>query len=178
DLFDRVTIDRLGGHYGRLLAAAVEDPERPTEELPLLSAAERQQLLREWGRVEGGRAAGRAVGRYAAELGLAHPARSAMAGVKREAGPAEGGRLAARLRMVVLDSHLNPVPAGVPGELMIGGSGGAYGNSEPPELTALRFVPDPTGEEPGARLYRTGERARYLADGTLEILDGGQSAQP
>jgi AMP-binding enzyme/AMP-binding enzyme C-terminal domain/Phosphopantetheine attachment site len=69
-----------------------------------------------------------------------------------------------------LDSYLNPVPIGVPGELYIGGAGLARGYRNHPELTADKFIPDPFACEQGARLYRTGDVARYLANGTVQCL--------
>lgn len=70
--------------------------------------------------------------------------------------------------LYVLDAHGGLQPAGVPGELCIGGAGVARGYLERPELTAEKFTEDPF--TPGGRLYRTGDLARWLADGTLEYL--------
>ncbi len=74
------------------------------------------------------------------------------------------------LRVHLADRHGSPVPAGVPGEMLVGGAGVARGYLGRPELTAERFVPDPFSPEPGARLYRSGDRARWRADGDLEYL--------
>ena len=65
---------------------------------------------------------------------------------------------------------MNPVPIGVAGELHIGGTGVALGYFRRPELTAQRFIADPFFEEPNARLYKTGDRGRYLPDGTIQFL--------
>ncbi|MBV8455514.1 MAG: amino acid adenylation domain-containing protein, partial [Acetobacteraceae bacterium] len=80
------------------------------------------------------------------------------------------GRPVNGTRISILDRQFNPVPPGVPGELYVGGVGLARGYIREPAATADMFVPDAISGEPGARLYRTGDRARWLADGTLEFL--------
>jgi amino acid adenylation domain-containing protein len=80
------------------------------------------------------------------------------------------GRPLENVRVYVLDAIGMPVPVGVPGEMYVGGVGVARGYLARPGLTAENFVPDPFARESGARLYRTGDRVRWLADGSLEFL--------
>ena len=80
------------------------------------------------------------------------------------------GRVLANTELRLLDPHLRPVPAGVPGELCLGGDGLARGYLDRPAATAEAFIPDPSeGSEAGARLYRTGDLARFRADGAVEF---------
>jgi len=80
------------------------------------------------------------------------------------------GRPIPDLQVYVLDQHLEPVPIGVPGELYVGGAGLARGYLNRPELTAARFIRHPFIDESGRRLYRSGDVARVLADGSFEYL--------
>src|SRR5205814_8752620 len=80
------------------------------------------------------------------------------------------GRPLPNTRAYVHDRHRNLVPQGVPGEIYVGGAGLARGYLNRPELTAERFVPHPFSKQPGVRLYRSGDLARYLPDGDLEYL--------
>lgn len=80
------------------------------------------------------------------------------------------GRPIQNVSAYVLDSRMQPVPVGIPGELYIGGVCVGQGYLHRPGLTAQRFLPDPFGSAPRGRLYRTGDRVRWLPDGSLDFL--------
>jgi acyl-coenzyme A synthetase/AMP-(fatty) acid ligase len=80
------------------------------------------------------------------------------------------GRPVAGARAYVLDAWLRPVPPGIPGELYLAGAGVTRGYANRPALTAGRYMPDPFSVDPGERMYRTGDGARWKPDGTLEYL--------
>jgi amino acid adenylation domain-containing protein len=76
----------------------------------------------------------------------------------------------ANIQIHILDESFNPVPVGVVGHLYIAGIGLARGYINRPELTAQTFIPNPFSASPGARMYLSGDLARYLPDGTIEYL--------
>ncbi len=80
------------------------------------------------------------------------------------------GKPMANQQAFILDVHRQPVPIGVPGELHLGGVGLARGYYRRPEQTQAKFIPAPFPEVEGGRLYKTGDRARYWADGTIELI--------
>ena len=73
------------------------------------------------------------------------------------------------MQVYLLDQHLRPVPIGITGEIHVGGVGLARGYLTQPRLTAERFIPDPFSRKPGARLYKTGDLARFNANGEIEF---------
>ncbi|MFB2983014.1 amino acid adenylation domain-containing protein [Microseira sp. BLCC-F43] len=79
------------------------------------------------------------------------------------------GRPINNSQIYILDRYLQPVPIGVPGELHIAGVGLARGYLNRPDLTDAKFIPNPFSNEPGSRLYKTGDLVRYLPDGNIEF---------
>ncbi|HVC19691.1 MAG TPA: amino acid adenylation domain-containing protein [Vicinamibacterales bacterium] len=89
---------------------------------------------------------------------------------EREARVPAIGRPIANTRAYILDERLNPLPPGADGELFLSGPGVAQGYWQAPDQTAERFLADPFAPVPGARMYRTGDRVRFLSDGRIEFL--------
>ena len=80
------------------------------------------------------------------------------------------GRPMANTQFYIVDEKMQPVPVGQEGQLLIGGDGLARGYQNRPELTAEKFIPDVFSRKPGARLYQTGDLARYMPDGNIAFL--------
>jgi amino acid adenylation domain-containing protein len=124
------------------------------------------------------------------ELVVRHHAHLAPTQLFNEYGPTEGtvwssvyhsryveqnpvvpiGRSIATTQIYLLNDRLQPVPIGVPGELYITGEGLSRGYHKRPALTAEKFIPNPFSEEPGGRLYKTGDLARHRPDGNIEFI--------
>lgn len=96
--------------------------------------------------------------------------RAGVSGTEAPLGTLPLGRPLSNTRVYVLDAQLNPVPTGVAGQLYVAGAGLARGYLNDPVATAASFVPEPFGDEAGARLYGTGDLVRYLPDGNIEFL--------
>ncbi|HEX2093638.1 MAG TPA: amino acid adenylation domain-containing protein, partial [Longimicrobiaceae bacterium] len=173
-----ITVLDLPTAYWHELAAELADGERA--ELPealrlVVIGGERAlpERLRAWRERFGGRV--RLVNTYGPTETTIVATLCDLPATPEEAGVATPrhvpiGRPVAGARVYVLDPRGEPAPIGVPGELYIGGVGVARGYLDRPELTAERFLPDPFAAEPGARVYRTGDRVRWLASGELEFV--------
>ncbi|HEV2736909.1 MAG TPA: amino acid adenylation domain-containing protein, partial [Longimicrobiaceae bacterium] len=159
----------LWSHWVDQLEAAWDCEPLP---LPMVRSGGESMPLdraRAWRRMGGGRA--RLFNHYGPTettvIGAAHEA-----GAERDtvSGSVPIGRPLPNTAAYVLDRHLRPVAVGAAGELFVGGAQVARGYLGRPELTAGTFLPDPYSGEPGARMYRTGDRVRRLPDGALEFL--------
>jgi non-ribosomal peptide synthetase component F/acyl carrier protein len=95
---------------------------------------------------------------------------SALGPIVPAAGPISIGRPVANTQIHIVDRNFQPLPVGVPGELLIGGDGLARGYLGRPDLTSEKFIPDPFSTKPGARVYRAGDLALWRRDGTLEVV--------
>ncbi|MFI7394902.1 amino acid adenylation domain-containing protein [Streptomyces tendae] len=126
-------------------------------------------LLEPWTRREANRGT-RLVNMYGITETTVHTTHHALTGTDTGRAASPIGRRLPDLRTHVLDRYLRPTPAGVAGELYVGGAGVARGYLNRPGLSAQRFLADPFADEPGARMYRSGDLVRRLPDGTLAYL--------
>jgi len=90
--------------------------------------------------------------------------------VRRDSQTVPLGRPISNTQIYILDSHFQPVPVGTVGELYIGGAALGRGYLNRPDLTQEKFIPHPFSNNPDSRLYKTGDRVRYLPDGNIEFL--------
>lgn len=142
-------------------------PLMPPDEIPSLTTitvageACASDLVEKW-------AAGRAF------FNLYGPTETTIWATAVSCSPGEGtppiGRPIPNSAVYILDAHLQPVPIGVPGELYIGGVGVSRGYLNQPKLTAQQFLPNPFTSDSGTRMYKTGDRGRYLSDGNIQFL--------
>ncbi len=155
-LFHQMVDDQLQSLTGLRLILSGGDVLSPAHVARVLAAAPGIRIVNGYGPTE------------STVFTSCHP----MASPREVESPLPIGRPTGNTRVAVVDRQLQLVPPGVEGELWVGGDGLARGYLDRPELTAERFVPDPFwGEEGrGERLYRTGDRVRWRADGRLEFL--------
>ena len=169
DLFDRKNVAVLAGRLSRLLAAAVAEPDRAIGSLDILDPAERHTILHAWN--DSARAFSAATlpefAKHISHLALGENAIAANTGSLIDRGMAD-------LRVYVLDGWLEPVPAGVVGELYIAAVELARGYLRRPDLAAQRFVANRYGPA-GSRMYRTGDLARWRSNGVLDLLGRADS---
>ena len=167
-----ITVLDLPTAYWHELASALERGEARLPGCVRLAVVGGERMLPErvagWLRCVGGRA-GLVNGYGPTETTIVATLGHVLA-AEAEGAPVSIGRPVANVRTYVLEPSLEPAPAGVPGELWIGGAGVARGYLGRPEQTAAKFAPDPYSGEPGARMYRSGDRVRWRAGGELEYL--------
>jgi amino acid adenylation domain-containing protein len=155
-------------HLRGLLHAAQPERVLPTRCLILGGEALRRDLVQEIRRLVPGCAIVNHYGPTETTVGVLTHLVEASQGQSESDVPI--GRPLSFNQAHVLDSDGQPVPLGLPGELYIGGQQVTRGYLGRPEATAERFIPDPFSRVPGARMYRTGDRAKRRADGTVEFL--------
>ncbi|MFO0758290.1 MAG: amino acid adenylation domain-containing protein, partial [Byssovorax sp.] len=155
-------------HLGALLSAPSPSRVIPRTLLVLGGEAARWSLIETIERLSPGTRIANHYGPTETTVGVLTYAIDA-AGSRADSPIVPLGRPLPNSRIYLLDASLSPVPLGVPGEVFIGGAGVARGYHHRPDLTRERFIPDPFGR-PGERLYRTGDRARYLPDGNILFL--------
>ena len=156
-LFDADFIRRMRTHLERLLQGMVDDPTQRATAIPLMTAAEREQLIEDC----------RLPANRFSELD-----HSASSGWPLMVRSAAGFGERRSLPVYLLDDELEPAPFGIVGEVYIGGEDVARGYLSSPARTATQFIPDPFSLTAGARLVKTGERGRWTEDGRLQVIAG------
>lgn len=160
DLFDATTITRMLSHFQTILEAIVKDPLQRLADLPLLTRAERHQLLIEWNNTE----VKYPFDKYIQQLFEAQVENTPDATeCSSNSNKPSIGYPIVNHQVYILDKNLQPVPIGVPGELYIGDVGVVRGYSE-------KFITNPFSQDKQACLYKTGDRVRYLPNGNIEFL--------
>ncbi|HYD80012.1 MAG TPA: condensation domain-containing protein, partial [Paucimonas sp.] len=155
DLFDRATIERMAGHFTQLLAAVAAHPDSRIADLPMLGAAERDQLLFGFNSMRAAHAREQLL-----QAVFADSAEEAAQAILRAGKDS-------KLDFYILDTHGNPAPVGIAGELHVGGE--ALDGIDTGQA-AQRWMADPFRSGRDARLYRTGALARHLPDGRIVHL--------
>jgi aryl carrier-like protein len=153
-------VQAIGGYYIETLRRIAADPAERHNARTSITPAERHRLLSEWN--DNAHAHSRAA--------CLHELLKAQESNEPANELAHFLQSAANTRIYILNEQMEPVPVGATGELYVGGEDLARGYHDLPDLTAERYIPDPFAEEAGARVYRTGELARYLPDGLVELL--------
>ncbi|MGA9994162.1 MAG: amino acid adenylation domain-containing protein [Pyrinomonadaceae bacterium] len=169
DLFNEETIRRLFDHLRTLLEGVVANPDERLSALPLLTNAEKHQLLARWSDTSHESILEEFIQNYY-EVSEAQPEtvlQSNGASVEWPFLPVFS-KPVTNVKVFVLDAQLEPVPVGVVGELYIGGAELASEYLDQLSETASKFLPHPFSESGGERLFRTGDWVRYLHDGRLE----------
>jgi amino acid adenylation domain-containing protein len=172
---ERVTVlNQTPSAFRQLVHAEADDPHGPRLSLRLVifgGEALELQSLRPWFDRHGD-SHPRLINMYGITETTVHVTYRPISASDLDAGPTGSpiGVPIPDLRIYLLDPRLEPVPIGVVGEIYVGGAGLARGYLDDPELTADRFIPDPFGSHPGARLYKSGDLARRRPDGELDYI--------
>ncbi len=172
---EEITVLRVSTAYWHELAGTVKAETFPRSVRLVVMGGEkvRSDLVGTWMRV---------IGKRARVLSLYGPTEATVAATccelsgDRRYGKAPIGRPLPNVDVYILDRALRPVPAGITGEICIGGTGVSRGYRRNPVLSAEKFVPDPYALRPGLRLYRSGDMGRFLNDGNIDFT-GRNDAQ-